>query len=276
MTFPENPLERRALAVAVVVSLAIHGLLLFVNNHKPKQGSPLPRIEASLARQPAPVKTPEPKPSEPPKKQAKKPDKQQARPRVIAMPKSLRSTPQNAPKFTVAEKAEMNDFLNELARETKTKPAPTLAQRSLAMAQQVAREQPRDGDGIGEVVERLPNSPPIDPFGLEMYMDGLVKKLNRSAAFVRNDPRTKGLRVASVLVRLNPDGSLNNFRILNAADQQDEVDFIRRVVEQAVPFSAFPGDIRRSAKTLSLLICIQPPRAGSGFGFTRHAEGRGC
>ena len=61
MTFPENPLERRALAVAVVVSLAIHGLILFVNNQKPKQGSPLPRIEASLARKPVPVETPVPR-----------------------------------------------------------------------------------------------------------------------------------------------------------------------------------------------------------------------
>ena len=159
MTFPENPLERRALAVAVVVSLAIHGLLLFVNNHKPKQGSPLPRIEASLARQSAPVKTPAPKPSEPPKKQAKKPDKQQTRPRVIAVPKSLRSTPQNAPKFTVAEKAEMNDFLNELANETKAKPAPTLAQRSLAMARNDAQQMARQEKSELLSLERRPNSP---------------------------------------------------------------------------------------------------------------------
>ena len=37
MTFPEKPLERRALAVAVVVSLAIHGLVLFVNYQEPQR-----------------------------------------------------------------------------------------------------------------------------------------------------------------------------------------------------------------------------------------------
>ena len=128
MTFPENPLERRALAVAVVVSLAIHGLILFVNNQKPKQGSPLPRIEASLARKPVPVETPVPRLPEPPKKQAKTPNKPQARPRVMAIQQPSRSTVQSTPKWTVAEKAEMNDFLNELASEAKAKPKPTLAQ----------------------------------------------------------------------------------------------------------------------------------------------------
>jgi hypothetical protein len=66
MTFPEKPLEWRALAVAVVVSLAIHGLILFVNYQKPtRHGNSLPRIEASLARQPAPVALPPPAPALP-------------------------------------------------------------------------------------------------------------------------------------------------------------------------------------------------------------------
>lgn len=259
---------RPPLQLAWAISLALHAAILFVPRHAP------PSAEGRRAVMQAHLPAAEPVEVPPVIAPGSRQKARSGKP-VLAVAKdkgkvAARSVP---PSWTAAEKSEMNRFLDELGP---AKAAPSLAQRSLAMAQQVAREQPRDGDGIGEVVERLPNSPPIDPFGLEMYMDGLVKKLNRSAAFVRNDPRTKGLRVASVLVRLNPDGSLNNFRILNAADQQDEVDFIRRVVEQAVPFSAFPGDIRRSAKTLSLLICIQPPRAGSGFGFTRHAEGRGC
>jgi hypothetical protein len=169
----------------------------------------------------------------------------------------------------------MSKFLDELAAPAHA--PPTLAQRSLAMARGMAQQEARDSEAALAVVERLPNSPPIDPFGLEMYLDALVKKLNRSAAYVKNDPRGKGLKVASVQVKLKADGSLDSFRILNMADQQDEVAFIRQVVEQAVPFAAFPADIRRSAKSLSMLICIQPARLGDGsFGFTRNPDGRSC
>jgi hypothetical protein len=84
MTFPEKPLEWRALAVAVVVSLAIHGLILFVNYQKPtRHGNSLPRIEASLARQPAPVALPPPAPArrrhpknKPSRQTSRKPDRE--------------------------------------------------------------------------------------------------------------------------------------------------------------------------------------------------------
>lgn len=275
MTFPENPLERRALAVAVVVSLAIHGLILFVNNQKPKQGSPLPRIEASLARQPAPLETPVPKPSEPPKKQTKTPDKQQARRQVMAIPKTLRSTPQNAPNWTVAQKAEMNDFLTELAADAKAKPMPTLAQRSLAMARDDARQMAQQEKSELLSLERRPNSPEPDPFSLELYFEGLLKNLNRSSAYVKNDPRSKGVRQAAVQFRVNPDGTLKSFVVLNAADQDEEIAFIKAVVERAAPFSPFPPDLNRSARSMAVRICIMPSRGG-GFGFSKAGDGQGC
>ncbi len=110
-----------------------------------------------------------------------------------------------------------------------------------------------------------------------MYLDALVRKLNRSAGFVRNDPRSQGIKKASVQVKLNPDGTLNNFRIVNAGDQQDRIAFIKAVVAQAVPFAPFPGDLRRSASALSMVICIQPAGgSGGGFGFSRLPEGSGC
>ena len=125
-----------------------------------------------------------------------------------------------------------------------------------------------------ELVERLPNSPPVDAFSLEMYLDALVKKLNRSAGFVKNDPRSKGVKSALVQVRLKPDGSLLSFNVVNAADQQAEIAFIKSVVEQAVPFSAFPPDLRKSARSLTMMICIRPPSLNGGVGFTRSPQGR--
>jgi hypothetical protein len=275
MTFPENPLERRALAVAVAVSLAIHGLILFVNNQKPKQGSPLPRIEASLARQPAPLAAPAPQPPDPPKKQAKTPNKQQARPKVMAIQQASRSTVQSTPKWTVAEKAEMNDFLNDLASEAKAKPKPTLAQRSLAMAGADARQMAQQEKSETLSLERRPNSPDPDPFSLELYFEGLLKNLNRSSAYVKNDPRSRGVHTAAVQFRINPDGTLKSFVVLNAADQADEIAFIKAVVDRAAPFSPFPPDLNRSARSMAVRICIMPSRGG-GFGFSKSGDGQRC
>ncbi|MGB2903631.1 MAG: hypothetical protein WBB96_09460, partial [Candidatus Dechloromonas phosphoritropha] len=201
-----------------------------------------------------------------------------ARRPVIAIDKSRAPAASSAaPKWTIAQKEEMNSFLRELERQPQAIPRPSLAQRSLAMAREYGRQQARQEREGSEILERLPNSEPPDPFSLEMYLDALVKKLNRSAGFVRNDPRTRGLKNAAVRVRLNPDGSLQSFKILNAGDQQDQIAFIRSVVEQSVPFAPFPSDLRRSAKSLNMTICIQPSQSGSGgFGFSRLPDGRGC
>jgi hypothetical protein len=186
-----------------------------------------------------------------------------------------RAVPPATPKWSVAEKEEMNNFLREL--EGPARRTPDLAQRSLAMARDIGRQQAMTEKDGSEVLERLPNSPPVNPFSLEMYLDALVKKLNRSAGFVRNDPRSKGVKNASVEVRLNPDGTLKSFKVLNAADQQEEIAFVKSVVEQSIPFAPFPSDIGRSAKSLAMVICIIPGSAGGGgFGFTRNPGGRGC
>ena len=179
----------------------------------------------------------------------------------------------------------MNNFLDELASDAKArqaKPKPDLAERSLAMAREHTREALRDGsrnrqDALSDLIERIPDSPPVDPFSLEFYLDSLVKKLNRSASFVKNDPRSRGVQAAAIEVRINPDGSLKSFTVTRSGDQQAEIAFVKSVVEQAVPFSAFPPDIVRSARSLGLMICIQPTGSGNGgFGFTRRPEGSGC
>ena len=83
------------------------------------------------------------------------------------------------------------------------------------------------------------------------------------------------MRLAAVHFRINPDGSLKTFKVLNAGDQQEEIAFIKSVVERAVPFAAFPPDIARSARSLGMTICIQPGDGG-GFGFSRVADGSSC
>jgi hypothetical protein len=175
----------------------------------------------------------------------------------------------------------MDNFLNELASEARSKPqprpqpAPDLAERSLAMAREAGRQAHREGSRSPQhdpamLVERIAGSPPIDPFSLDFYLDSLLKKLNRSASFVKNDPRSRGVQAAAIEVRINPDGSLKSFTVTRSGDQQAEIAFVKSVVERAVPFSAFPPDIVRSARSLGLMICIQPTGSGNGgFGFTR-------
>lgn len=268
----ENSRKRRAPLWAIAVSAMLHGLVLFMPHSDPVSGNRLPRLEASLA-----PRLPKPQPEVPnreaaqPKEHAKAVKKARIQPRMMTSAKSSR------PSWSVAEKREMNDFLDELATQAKNEPKPTLAQRSFAMARENARQMAQQEAADSATLEMRPNAPPADPFSLEMYVDGLVKRLNRSAGFVRNDPRNKGVRQASVQFRLNPDGSLKSFSVLNMGDQAEEIAFIKSVVERSIPFAPFPADINRSARSLAMTICIVPGSgSGGGFGFTRNGNGRGC
>lgn len=271
--------QQRALQVALALSLALHGAILLIpQKEQPPSRPPATRLEASLAsptQQPQTATVPPP-PAAPRKAAPAKP--QPARRPVLAVNKPKGpATSQPAPKWTVAQKAEMNDFLRELEGQAQARPRPDLAQRSLSMAREFARQQGKQDREGSEVLEMLPNAQPVDPFSLEMYLDALVKKLNRSAGFVRNDRRNQGMKKASVHVQLNPDGTLKKFRIVNAGDQQEQIAFIKSVVEQAIPFAPFPSDLRRSASALNMVICILPPGGASGgFGFSRAPEGNGC
>nr|MBL8411550.1 hypothetical protein [Dechloromonas sp.] len=260
------------LHLAIAFSLALHALALWLPEKS--QRHPQKPAGAPLA---ATLRQPEPTPlAQPPSVSQTRPTKQSApKPKVLATnrPGARTVSPPNR-QWSAAEKREMDAFLDELNRERR--PPPSLAERSRAMAREAGRDLARQDMAAREVVERLPNSPEPDPFSLEMYLDAVVKKLNRSAGFVRNDPRAKGVRAALVRVQLNPNGTLRRFEIINAADQQDEIAFVRSVVEQAVPFSAFPADLQRSARSLGILICIQPPSASRGFGFSRSADALRC
>jgi hypothetical protein len=49
------------------------------------------------------------------------------------------------------------------------------------------------------------------------------------------------VRTAAVQFRVNPDGTLKSFVVLNAADQGDEIAFIKAVVERAAHIQPFPA-----------------------------------
>ena len=269
MFSPESNGPRPSLLLALLLSLLIHGLVLFMPTRPPSEPRPPGRLEARLQQrqEPAPAEVTPPPP-------AAAQAQPKARRQVLAVDKGGKRSVAQAPKWTPAQREEMNRFLDELAGQAKAQPS--LTQRSLATAREMGRQQSRQEAEGSVQLERIPGSPPVDPFSLELYLDALVKKLNRSAAYVRNDPRNKGMHNASVQFRINPDGSLKNFKVVNAGDQQDEIAFIRSVVERAVPFSAFPRDLAQSAGSLAMTICILPGSSDGGLGFSRLPPGQSC
>ena len=255
---------------AFAASLLIHVLVLMIPQHEPNQLTSPPRLQARLRQTDAPE--PLTAAEAPPKPSATKAQ----RSRLLTTDQPDRRSVASAPRWSAAEKAEMDRFLDELDQQAKTAPGPTLAQRSLAMARAEAVRQAREDAAGSATLDLRPNAAPPNPFSLEMYLEGLLKRLNRSAGFVRNDPRAKGVQQAAIEFKLNPDGTMKSFRIINAGDQAEEIAFVKAVVERSIPFSPFPPDIDKAARALTMRICIQPAHQGEGgFGFTR-AGGHGC
>lgn len=279
MSYPYRDAARNSLLVAYACSIALHAVVLFVHREEPPRlAAAPPPLSATLSPrvQPRPEpQRPTPVPETRPKPTAKPAAKPPARPRILAAEKGKGPAIPAERKWTPAEKQEMDRFLEELGGPARPAQPPSLAQRSLAMAREYGRQQARQEDAGTAVLERRPDSPPPDPFSLDLYMDGLIRRLNKSATFVKNDPRSKGIQKAAVQFRLNPDGSLKSFTVLNAGDQAGEIAYIRAIVERAIPFAPFPPDIDRAAKSLGVTICIQPASGFGGFGFAR-MEGNRC
>ena len=274
----ESRHTRRSLWQAVSASLLLHAAVLFIgfSSSGPATTGGTSRLQATLVRPATPTPSTPPTPTSaptPPSRSAP----QASRPAASRAPGETRKL--NAPagawkdrSWTAAERADMNKFLDELAAQARPPSGSELAEKARVMARQMRQLTP--DDGREEPVPAAGNA--IEPYSLEMYFDALVKKLNRSAAFVKNDPRRPGSRKALVQIALNADGSLKSYRVLRSGDQAAEIAYIRSVVERASPFSAFPRDIRKVSDSLSILMCILPARSGEGGGFSRSFGADDC
>ena len=282
---------RKSFLLAMALSLLLHAVVLFVgyssSNFLPPSGAdaerqempPQRRLIATLARSPASpprpssvdASRPVPKPSAPSSKRRLSPNKS-ASTKHLSVP----ADPLANRKWSTAERADMRGFLSELAAEAKPPPSgQTLPAKALAMARQMGRSTVEDGVDR-ESKPASGKGKPVDRYSLEMYWDGFLRKLNRSAAFVENERRARGQRKALVEISLNSDGSLKDYRVLYAADQGAEIAYIKRVVERATPFSAFPPDIRKERDSMSIRMCVYPAGEGEGGGFSRSWGSQGC
>lgn len=278
MSILESPRPTPAIHWVLAISVLLHLVVLLVPLVSPP--SPLKlssRMEATLTPRPGPEKpvvTPLPQEARPPSAAPPPPRKK------ILTRGANTAAGVGQPKWSVAQKNEMNRFLDDLAGQQRAQSAPSLAEQSRGQAREIARNAARQQNAmpaeLREGVERIPNSPDPHPLSLEMYFEGMIKRLNRSATFVKQEGQN-GNQGAAVLIRVNPDGSLNRFAILNAGDQQGQIAYVEAVVRQSIPFLPFPKDIRQSAQTLSLIICIRPnQREDSRATFSRLSSARSC
>lgn len=280
-----NAHARKPLLLAIAISLLLHMAALFIgfsssgptfgpagnsdkstNPARPRLlvsiAKPLANIPPSPRRETAPVNTI--------RKQAGSPKKRAEQQKLVAS-----SGAWAARSWTDAERADMDKFLNGLSAQPKPPKGGELSQRAIAMARQ-SGQRPLDDDEDMAPSPPTANGKAIEPFSLEMYFDAFVRKLNRSAAFVKNVPRARGSRKALVQISLNSDGSLKSYRVLRSADQEEEIAYIKSVIDRASPFSAFPPDIRNVRDSLSILMCIFPAHEGEGGGFSRSFGDQDC
>lgn len=285
---PRNVHARKPIQLAIAISLLLHAAVLFINFSSPSPisgpaansdhltGATRPRLLVTIvkpAKQAAKIMPPqrhETTQVNPIRKQAGAPKKQVER-RKLSAPGGAWATRQ----WTDAERADMDKFLNGLSTAPKAPAGRELSQRALAMARQMEQNQQQ---GAEDEASDLPaaGGKVIEPFSLEMYFDAFIRKLNRSAAFVKNDPGARGTRKALVQITLNPDGTLKSYRVLRSADQAVQIAYIKSVLDRASPFSAFPPDIRNARDSLSILMCIFPANEGEGSGFLRSFGGQDC
>jgi hypothetical protein len=266
--------DNKVLRMALVASLVLHAAILCIKlaapSGKPQDGErrASSRLDVNLAKQPKTETD-----IQPPPRQAKSRSKPGLR--QLVMPRRS-ANPEDTRAWTTKERDDMDEFLNEIAQEAKPPSGKELALRALSMARSMHTPQQVDTEAQ-EVLQKL-EAAKVDRFSIEMYFDAMFRKMNQTAAMTKNETRQKGSHTAAVRFVLNKDGSVKSFKIVNAADQQAEIDYIQKVIRQASPFPAFPPDIRNATNEMVVQICIKSDPFGSlgGSTFTRMSSGQDC
>lgn len=270
---------RRSLRLAALASLLLHAVVLLIGPSSTgrtpgpaAKAATAPPLSATLSRPSLTLPSPQREATVQPKTRSSW---------VAQAPQQRLSAPDgfwSARSWSRAERDEMNRFLDDLAAKAKPRTGRELSQDALSQVREMERYRPQaNAEGEGESAGQAPTAgKSVAAFSLEMYFDAFIRKLNRSAAFVKNDPEKNGLRKALVQISLHPDGTLKSYRVLRSADQQVQIAYIKRVLDLASPFAAFPPDLVDARGSLSILMCIYTTRGGEGSGFMRSAGAQDC
>ena len=283
MDFLETRPSQQLFYLTVCISLLVHVIVLMLPAAQPQANKPPQRLNVRMAPKanqsnqqaaaPATIVSPLPGHTTP---RLRKPTPAPSKPALSSPVPAAVAVEQ--PKYTQAERDDINNFLQSLGPTPKGQAdaQASLSKRSLAMAQDIGRELAHQHDDDGQVtVERIPNSPPVDRFSLEAYLDSLMNRLNRNARLMKHSSYG-GRGTAALQVRINPDGTVKSLEVFNESDQKEQVEFVKRLLERSAPYSPFPAAMSVSAKSLAIIICIKPGSNGEGFSRFERGESTGC
>lgn len=181
-----------------------------------------------------------------------------------------------ARKWSRAERADMNSFLGGLASAAKPKSGRELARQALAQAGKAGEVYEQEhGDNGSMTRSSTAQGKPVERISLDLYFDAFIRKMNQSARFVKRPAASEGYGKALVELVIGADGAVSSFRILRAANQQAEIDYVRAVVARASPFAALPADFRAVTQGFAIQLCVTS-RPGTGGGFSRSFSGQEC
>jgi len=170
----------------------------------------------------------------------------------------------------------MDTFLGELARGAKGTSGRQLAQQALAHAGKVGDVYEQEHGDTGAALRSFTaQGKPVERISMDLYFDAFIRKMNQSARFVKRPAAAEGYGKALVELVIGADGALSSFRVLRAANQQAEIDYVRAVVARASPFAALPSDFRAVTRGLAIQLCVTS-RPGAGGGFSRSFSGQDC
>lgn len=266
----------KSLWIAFAISLLLHAIALFFHlNLLPRtlssllRTAPPSRLEAQLARPHAERGI---EPQIPAPAQRKKTQK------------TPTTRPQNQAahglwatrKWSPAERTEMDTFLGGLSREAKGKSGRELAQQALAQARKSGEAYEQEhGDTGAALRSSTAQGKPIERISIDLYFDAFIRKMNQSARFVKRPVAPGGYGTALVELVIGTEGAVTSFRILRAANQQAEIEYVQTVVARASPFAALPSDFHAVTRGLAIQLCVTS-QPGAGGGFSRSFSSQDC
>jgi len=240
--------DRRRLAVCLLVAGALHAVvLLTIEIPDVRPPDRLPTIDMRLGQKPAEVPPPDDVDVETNSAdEAPKPVATQAPPERIPSPLPAPEVQPEPPETEPAAEPRPSVLADATTRD--------LARAITAQAQELsARHRHERGADESSRIRRLVNPPSDDP-ELAYYLDSWRRKVERVGNI--NYPREARVRGLSgtlrLLVVIDPDGELQDVRVLASSGHSLLDDGAVRIVNLAAPFSPFTTSMRARIDLLEI------------------------
>lgn len=247
------PGDRRRLAVCLFVAAVLHVVFIItIEMPELRIPAPPPGIDVVLRQESAPAPPPENAVIEPPGIiEVSAPDTDEAFPETPLAPPLEDIVPPQAPTEADVEAEHRPSVLAGAS-------TPDLARAIAAQAHTLSTEVGTDGEGSHDAkpaprVRRLSGPPRGDP-ELAYYLDSWRRKVQRVGNInYPSEARERGLSGnLRLLVVINPDGELEDVRVIDSSGHSTLDDGAMRIVNLAAPFSPFTSRMRDNFDLLEI------------------------